>query len=218
MGGLIADGEISMKPTGEAMKKGYTHITVILDRSGSMASIRDDTIGGVNAFLEKQREAPGEATLTLVQFDSGNPYEVLRVFMAIGDVPPLDRETYVPRGGTPLLDALGRGINDIDASIGKLEEGERPERVVVAVVTDGQENSSEEFSKEQVEKMIKEKSDAGWAFIFLSADLAAIDEAVRLGFHQDSALSYEKSPEGMACCMDMLSERVMEQRVHPKKM
>jgi hypothetical protein len=138
------------------VEKGYTHITVILDRSGSMDSIRDDTIGGVNDFLEKQKMVPGEATLTLVQFDSGDPYEVVRVFMAIGDVPPLDRKTYVPRGGTPLLDAVDRGINDIDYSVGKLQAGERPETVVVAVVTDGQENSSEEFTKKQVEKMIKE--------------------------------------------------------------
>ena len=196
--------------TGEKkMKQGYTHITVILDRSGSMESICDDTIGGLNAFVEQQKAGSGEATLTLVQFDSHDPYEVIHHFTPIREVPALTRKTYVPRGGTPLLDALGRGINDIEQSIGKLHDGERPEKVIVAVITDGQENSSREFNKEQAEKMIKSKSsEAGWEFIFLSADLNAIADAQHLGFSSDATVAFEKSSHGVSCSMARLSESV----------
>ena len=200
--------------TGEKMiKQGYIHITVILDRSGSMEAICDDTIGGLNAFVEQQKAGSGEATLTLVQFDSQDPYEVIHHFTPIGEVPALTRKTYVPRGGTPLHDALGRGINDIEASIGKLNDDERPEKVIVAVITDGQENSSREFNKEQVEKMIKSKSsEAGWEFMFLSADLDAIEDAQRLGFSRDATVAFEKSSHGVSYCMESLSEKVSEYR------
>ncbi len=134
-------------------------------------------------------------------------------FMPIGDVPALTRQTYVPRGSTPLLDALGRGINDIEASIGKLNDDERPEKVIIAVITDGQENSSREFNKEQVEKMIKSKSSkAGWEFMFLSADLNAIADARHLGFSSDATVAFEKSSHGVDCCMSSLSEKVSEIR------
>ncbi len=207
-------GEDNTIQTGEKkMKQGYTHITVILDRSGSMESICDDTIGGLNAFVEQQKAGSGEATLTLVQFDSQHPYEVIHHFTPIREVPALTRKTYVPRGGTPLLDALGRGINDIEESIGKLNDGERPEKVIVAVITDGQENSSMEFNKEQVEKMIKSKSsEAGWEFIFLSADLNAIADAHHLGFSSDATVAFEKSSHGVDCCMSSLSESVSQIR------
>lgn len=194
------------------VKKGYTHVTVILDRSGSMESVRDDTVGGINTFLEQQKAGPGEATLTLVQFDTGDPYEVIHRFRPIGEVPPLTTETYVPRGGTPLLDALGRGINDIDSAVAGLGKGQAPEKVVVAVVTDGQENSSREFGKEQVREMVRRKTGEGWRFIFLSADLDAIDDAVSLGFRRSSTASFDMSGEGVHCCMSMLSDSVCRER------
>lgn len=199
------------------MKEGYTHITVILDRSGSMESIREDTIGGFNAFVDAQRNGPGAASLTLVQFDSQDPYEVVWHFRPVEKVPALTRETFVPRGGTPLLDALGRGINDIEASIKRLNDDERPEQVIVAVITDGEENSSREFDKKQIEQMIKKRSAAGWEFVFLSADLAAIGDAMRMGFRQDATVAFEKSSRGVACCMESLSSRVSASRIAPKR-
>src|ERR1043165_4100560 len=99
------------------MKSDYTHLAVILDRTGSMESIRDDTIGGFNAFLNAQKDAPGQATLTLAQFDSQDPYEIVHHFKPLGEVPELTRETFVPRASTPLLDAIGRGINDLEKSL-----------------------------------------------------------------------------------------------------
>ena len=200
------------------MKQDYTHITVILDRSGSMESIRDDTTGGFNVFLEKQKAEPGQATLTLVQFDSQDPYEVIHGFKPIADIPALDRETYVPRGGTPLLDALGRGINDLEQSIGKLAEADRPAKVVFAIVTDGKENASSEFTKDQVEQMIKRKTEKDeWQFVFLSNGLAAIAEAKGLGVADGRALMFRKSARGTSESWAALSSQAAEYRSGRKR-
>jgi hypothetical protein len=179
------------------MKKDYTHIAIILDRTGSMESIRDDTIGGFNTFLSQQKAGPGSATLTLVQFDTQDPYEVIHHMRPIGQIPNLTRETYVPRAATPLLDALGRGVNDIEKSIAEMPEEERPEKVLVAIITDGKENSSREFKREQVARMIQEKTEKnGWMFTYLSADFDAFDEAQSLGIHQAGVLTYAKTRQG----------------------
>ena len=195
------------------MKKDYTHITLILDRSGSMESIRTDTIGGINTFLETQKGEPGEATVTLVQFDTQDPYEVIERFRPVKDVSPLTLATYVPRGMTPLLDALGRGINDIEEGISNLEEEDKPSKVIVAIITDGEENSSHEFKKEQIVKMITEKTTKNdWQFLYLSADLNAFDDAMKLGFAPQRSMKYEKSGDGVTYCMSALSEGVSEFR------
>jgi hypothetical protein len=200
------------------MKEDYTHITVILDRTGSMESIRDDTIGGFNAFLKKQKEESGTATLTLVQFDSQDSYEVIHRFKPIGDIPELNRETYIPRASTPLLDALGRGINDLEKSLSELKEEDRPAKVVFVVVTDGQENSSQEFRKDQIEKMIKEKTEKGsWQFVFLSADLAAIGDAKSVGIHANAVLLFEKNGKGSASAWASLSNETSAFRASRKK-
>ena len=102
------------------MKKGYSHITILLDRTGSMESIRDDVIGGFNTFLKEQQALPGSATLTLVQFDTQDPYEVLHDFQPLAKIKPLTRKTFVPRASTPLLDGIGRGINDLEKKLGEL--------------------------------------------------------------------------------------------------
>ena len=156
----------------------HTHITVILDRSGSMESIRDATIAGFNAFLEAQRSVPGKATLSLVQFDSQDAYEVVHRFRSIQEVPDLTRDTFVPRDGTPLLDALGRGINDLEQRLSALADVDRPARAIIAIITDGAENASREFTKAMIVDRIAAKRKDGWQFVFLSADLEAINEAV----------------------------------------
>ena len=200
------------------MNTDSTHITIILDRSGSMESIRDDTIGGFNAFLAAQKAEPGEATLTLVQFDSQDPYEVVHSFAPLVEIPELTRKVFVPRGGTPLLDAMGRGINDTELRIAGFPEEDRPSRVVFAVITDGQENASEEFRKEQVEKLIRvrtEKDD--WQFVFLSADLASIGDAVALGIDAGSCFSFRSNAVGTASAWSALSGGVSAFRNARKK-
>jgi hypothetical protein len=195
------------------MKDGYTHISVILDRTGSMETIRDDTIGGFNAFLNAQKAAPELATLTLVQFDSQDPYEVVHHFKPLADVPELARETFVPRANTPLLDAIGRGINDLEKSLADITEPERPSRVVMVLITDGQENASREFRKDQIEKMIKEKQEkAAWQFVFLSADLDAIGDALTSGVRAASTLAHDKDSHGVGAAWAALSRSVSDYR------
>ncbi|MDY6991647.1 MAG: vWA domain-containing protein [Pseudomonadota bacterium] len=195
------------------MQVDYIHISIILDRTGSMERIRDDTIGGFNAFLEEQQQLPGHATLTLVQFDTQDPYEVIHHFKPIQDIPKLSRETYVPRASTPLLDAIGRGINDLEHSIAKLDAHERPGKVVLVIITDGKENSSQEFKKDQIVKMIKQhQRQHNWQFVFLSADLNAIDDAQAYGFHRGSSLRYARSAHGVSSAWSSFSDTVTGHR------
>lgn len=195
------------------MKADTTHITIVLDRTGSMEAIRDDTIGGFNAFLNMQKAERGQATLTLVQFDSQDPYEVVHHFKPLAGVPELTRETFVPRAATPLLDAIGRGINDLEKGLADLAEDERPARVVMAIVTDGQENASREFRKDQIKKMIQEKQEkSAWQFVFLSADLEAIDDAMETGIAARAILAHDKDGRGVGAAWTALSRHVAEYR------
>ena len=200
------------------MNNDYTHISVILDRTGSMDSIRDDIIGGFNAFLGKQKQLPGKATLTLVQFDSQDPYEVLQQFGDLQQVPELTRESYVPRASTPLLDAMGRGINDLEARLAALPEAERPAQVMVVIITDGMENASREFRRDQVRKMIDEKSEvAKWQFVFLSADLDAIRDAESVGFKKGSTVMFSKTEAGTRDVWNKLGESTADFRSKKKE-
>lgn len=195
------------------MKREYTHITVILDRTGSMEGIRDDTIGGFNTFLKQQKQEPGRATVTLVQFDTQDPYEVIHKFKPLEDIPDLTRETFVPRAATPLLDAMGRGINDLEDTLADLPRGKRPTGIVMVIVTDGQENSSHEFSKDQIARMVKEKQEkAGWQFVFLSADLEAVSDAIAIGVHQGSAMAFDKTARGTSLAFAASSRWVSNYR------
>jgi hypothetical protein len=195
------------------MNETTTHVTMILDRTGSMESIRHDTIGGFNAFLQGQKSAPGAATLTLVQFDSQDPYEVIHNFIPIALAKELTPETYVPRASTPLFDALGRGILDLERSLTLLAPDQRPGHVVFVVITDGQENASREFTREQVQKMIHEKQAAdGWEFVFLSADLSAIAEAGEIGVHYRATLAFDKTGQGTRDAFASLGENMLRVR------
>jgi hypothetical protein len=148
-----------------------------------------------------------------VQFDSQDPYEVVNKFTPVKEVPDLTRETYVPRASTPLLDAMGRGINDLEACLAKLSAKERPSRIVMVVITDGQENASREFTKGQVEKMIKEKQKkADWQFVFLSADLAAIGDAVKSGVKMCASMAFDKDAKGTMAAWCSASERISDYR------
>jgi len=195
------------------MKKNYTHISIILDRTGSMESIRDDVIGGFNTFLKEQKEQKGKCTCTLVQFDTQEPYEVIHDFKLIKEVKELTKKTYVPRASTPLLDALGRGINDLEKKISEMKKKDQPEKVVFVIVTDGQENSSREFRKEQIEKMIKEKQEKDkWQLVFLSADLDSIQDAYSYGFATLNTMSYDKNSKGTRNAFRSLSSNIKSYR------
>lgn len=194
------------------MEEGYTHITVILDRTGSMASITDDVIGGFNAFLDQHRNGPGRATITLVQFDSQDPFEVLYTCRDIREAPYLDKRTYVPRAATPLLDAMGRGMVELDRALSECDEATRPETVLFVVITDGLENASREYSRSDIIRMIDERKQKGWQFVFLSADLDAIAEAGDLGVAYAQSLAFDRSAAGVRRAFHALSHRAFVSR------
>lgn len=176
------------------MKLDLTDITLVIDRSGSMQDIRSDAEGGVNAFIENQAKEPGEALLTLVQFDT--EYEFLHKGVPIVDVPKYE---LVPRGSTALLDAVGRAINETGERLSKMNEADRPGLVVFVVMTDGLENSSQEFSKPRIKEMIQHQQQMyGWQFTFLGADQDAFAEASAMGMDAAGAANFSKGKVGAA--------------------
>ena len=189
-----------------------THFSVILDRTGSMESIRQDTIGGFNGFLKEQQAQPSPATFTLVQFDSQQPFEVLHSFTPIGMVSPLSEATYVPRASTPLFDAIGRGISDLAGRLEAMPVDQRPAKIVFVIVTDGHENASREFTGKRVKAMIDERRKAGWNFVFLSADEQAIPDGDSVGIDADFSLGVAKSRRGAERMWRAVSHRSVAYR------
>jgi uncharacterized protein YegL len=161
------------------------HVSFLLDRSGSMGSIRDDVIGGFNQFLREQKSQPGACRMTLVQFDSQAPFEVLADAVSVQDVAPLDAGRYQPRGGTPLYDALGALLDHAD----RHARG-RDQDTVVVVFTDGQENSSATWSREAVFERIEALKQQGWTFVFMGANQDSYAAAGRLGFATGSTSNW----------------------------
>jgi hypothetical protein len=193
------------------MKKDCTDITIVLDRSGSMQAIKDDTIGGFNSFLKAQQDVPGEATLTLAQFD--HEYEVVYQGVNLKDARPLDSSTFVPRGVTALLDAIGRTIIDTGARLAAMPEVERPEKVVFVILTDGHENSSKEFRIERINEMITHQREAyKWEFVFLGANQDAIATASQMGIGANAALTFAANSQGTSRLYHSLSQNVANYR------
>jgi Mg-chelatase subunit ChlD len=177
------------------------HVAVLLDRSGSMSSIADDTIGGFNTFVAQQRELAGDCRITLVQFDGQDPQDVVADAVPAAELVDLDAHTYQPRGATPLLDALGTLIETID----RRTTGDPDEFQLVAVITDGHENASERFTRDRIADMVKARSDAGWAFVFLGANIDSFGEAHTMGMRRGQAADWEHTGDGVRDGFDMLS-------------
>ena len=187
-------------------RPGLVDIVFVLDRSGSMQSVADDAIGGFNGFLSGQRELPGEARLTLVLFD--NEYLVPFDGAPLSEVPPLNHRTYVPRGSTALLDAMGRAMQTESDRIARAHRAERPAKILFAVLTDGQENASHEYSHRRIMEMIRRYRDLyGWEIIFLSADEKGIEQGEQLGFAREKMRHFDRTPEAMASVMHEVSDR-----------
>lgn len=176
------------------MKKGLTELVFVIDRSGSMGGLESDTIGGFNATLEAHRKEKGEAYVSTVLFD--NEIEVLHDRLPIADVKPITEKEYWVRGCTALLDAVGGAVKHISRVHGYLPEEVRPEHTIVVITTDGMENASHKYSYEQVKKMISQKKEQGWDFLFLGANIDAAAEAGRIGISPDRAATYMADEEG----------------------
>jgi len=155
-----------------------------------MGDIKDDAIGGFNCFLKEQKAAGANATLTLVQFDTEST-DVVHESMPILEVPDLNHQTFQPRGGTPLLDALGQTIDSTGRALAAIPEANRPNKVVFVVITDGQENSSHQHTKTSVKERIDHQSSQyNWQFVFLGANQDAFDEAGAVGIAMGNAANF----------------------------
>lgn len=189
------------------MKKGLTELVFILDRSGSMCGLENDTIGGYNSMLDKQKNEPGEAIVTTVLFD--DRYELLHDRINLTGIKLLTDKEYYTRGSTALLDAIGKTINKIINVQRNTEENEQAENIVFVITTDGMENSSREYDYQKIRKLIEhQKSKYGWEFIFLGANIDAEGTAERFGVGKDRAATYNADKEGTLLNYEVISETV----------
>lgn len=193
------------------MKKGYTHVALLLDRSGSMDKIKEDTIGGFNTFIQGQKKEEGECTFSMVQFD--NEYLELHNFEKIKEIPELTNKTFVPRSSTALLDALGRLITETGEKLDRMKEGDRPEKVLFIILTDGEENDSREYTHDQVMHMVKHQEEKyNWKFIYLGANQDAIKESAKYGISSINTLSIAANAKGTRATYTTLCNTVSNAR------
>lgn len=180
-----------------------TQIVCILDRSGSMRKIIDDAIGGFNSFLEKQKKLDEPATMTVALFD--DQYELLYDNIDINKVDEMTSNVWSPRGLTALYDAIGKTINTVRDKHKKLPKNQRPSKVLVAIVTDGLENDSKEYTKKDINKLTKEMQKKDWQFIYLAANQDAFAEGVSIGVSAGNTLNYKNTKKGNKVMFDTLA-------------
>lgn len=193
------------------MRKGLTEVVFILDRSGSMSGLEADTIGGFNSMIAKQKKEEGEAYISTVLFDDQT--EVLYDRVPIHRVEPMNDNQYYVRGCTALLDALGGAIHHIGNVHKYAREEDRPEKTLFIITTDGMENASHKYSYDKVKKMVeRQKKEYGWEFLFLGANIDAIEVAGRFGIAANRAINYKCDSKGTQLNYEVLSRTVSEFR------
>ena len=194
------------------MKTGITELVFILDKSGSMAGLEGDTIGGFNAMLKKQQEEQGEVIVTTVLFDDN--YELLHDRINIKGIKPITSKEYFVGGSTALLDAIGNTIHKIGNVQKNTSEELKADKVMFVITTDGMENASHEYSSEKVKQMVeRQKEKYGWEFIFLGANIDAVETAERFGIRRDRAVTYNADEAGTMLNFKVISDTVSEFRV-----
>ncbi len=193
------------------MKKNLTEIVFILDRSGSMAGLEADTIGGFNAMIEKQKREPGKALISTVLFDSDT--QVIHDRVPLDRMKKLTEDEYYVRGCTALLDAVGGAIHHIGNVHKYAREEDRPEKTLFVITTDGMENASRRYCYDKVKTMIRrQKEKYGWEFLFLGANIDAAREAARFGIDPDRAANYHADHQGTGVIYETVSEAVCQVR------
>jgi len=196
------------------MKTNLTELVFILDRSGSMGGLESDTIGGFNSMLKKQQAAPGECRITTVLFDDN--YEVLHDRIDIKAVSEITSQDYFVRGCTALLDAVGKTIRKINKVQKNTADDYRADKVLFVITTDGMENASREFTYDKIKAMVeKQKKKFNWEFIFLGANIDAIDVANRFGIARNRTQNFHNDSEGIALNYEVLNETMMCYRAAP---
>ena len=194
------------------MKKNLTELVMILDRSGSMSGLESDTIGGYNSMLRKQRETEGEVLVSTVLFD--DRIEVLYDRVPLSEMPQITDKEYYVRGCTALLDAVGGAIHHIGNVHKYAREEDRPEKTIFVITTDGLENASRNYDYARVKRMVeRQKEKYGWEFLFLGANIDAIETAGRFGISADRAANYHSDHEGTALNYEVLSDAICSMRV-----
>lgn len=189
------------------MRKDLTEVVFILDKSGSMSGLEADTIGGFNSMLAKQRNEDGEAYISTVLFNHRN--KILHDRTPISEVSPMNSTQYYVGGTTALLDAIGGAVHHISNVHKYIREEDKPEKTLFIIITDGMENSSHMYSSEAVKAMIEEKKTKdGWEFLFLGANIDAIETASNFGINADRAIDYECDGEGTQLNYEVISETV----------
>ena len=193
------------------MKKNLTELVFILDRSGSMGGLEGDTIGGFNAMLEKQKQAEGEAYVSTVLFD--NVCQVLHDRVDVQLVEPMTEKDYFVRGSTALLDAVGGAIRHIGNIHKYARPEDRPEHTLFVITTDGMENSSRFYTSDKVKRLIEQqKAKYGWEFLFLGANIDAVETASRIGIGADRAANYNSDSQGTQLNYQVLSQTISDFR------
>ena len=193
------------------MKKNLTEMVFILDRSGSMAGLEADTIGGFNSMIAQQREEQGEALVSTVLFDHES--EVLHDRVPLEKIAPMTRAQYRVRGCTALIDALGSAIHHIGNVHKYAREEDVPEHTVFVITTDGMENASHRYTTDQVRDMVKrQKEKYGWEFLFLGANIDAVSTAARYGIAEDRAANFRNDAKGQALVYEAMSGAVASVR------
>ena len=187
-----------------------THITFVLDSSGSMSAIREDTIGGFNTFLEEQQAEDGSATVSLIDFNT--TIDITYRGMAIEGAEQLTAETYTPGGKTALFDAIVTGIDDTTAFLSGIEADDRPDNVIVVVLTDGKENASETPQETVRDHIETKQDDHDWEFLFIGANQDAALTAEGVGIDRQNSLNMSYSDEGTRAAYESTSERISEYR------
>lgn len=189
------------------MRKNLTELVFILDRSGSMSGLETDTIGGFNSMIAKQKREAGEAVISTVLFD--NTSEVIHDRVDIQKIEPMTDKQYFVRGCTALLDAIGGAIHHIGNVHKYARDEDRPEHTLFIITTDGMENASHKYSSDRVKQMIeRQKTKYGWEFLFLGANIDAVETAGNFGIDADRAVNYHCDSEGTALNYEVLSEAI----------
>ena len=190
-----------------------THLVTLIDRSGSMAPIANDVIGGFNTFIDEQIRNGADARMTIVQFDSQDPQDVTIWGAPLPEITHLDSQTFVPRGGTPLLDATGLliGRTMVDQSA-RLAAGLRAEDIIFVTITDGEENQSREFNLAQIRELIEKRTEEGWAFIYLSAGIDAYADAAQMGIHSGDTQQWKRDGKNARLAWSSTSDAVSNMR------
>jgi uncharacterized protein YegL len=194
------------------MRNGYTHISLLIDRSQSMTKVSDETIIGINSFLNEQRAVKGTATVSLATF--ANDYTLIHDFVPLDQVGDLTSKTYKPAGFTALLDSVGKLVNDVGAKLAKLEEHQRPSQVLVVIISDGEENRSKTFNRGQIFEMIShQRNKYNWNFVFIGCSQDQISEAVNLGIAPANAAIYSQTAGGTKRLFKSISENATSYRI-----